>query len=263
MKVTRTIIKCFGDLFDGKRAYMVMDAGLRVIEIRRITGTVDKCGELDTGFRYIRRRDRQERNRRFRMAEAMERFEFMPPIDVYLFQGEYYVMDGHRRVSTSIAMGVEYIDAVVKEYVYRDDAIGMSGALSRRRFESQTGLRNINLTYEIGYRTLLREIEEHPGSTDFSMRAKEWYNQRYLPACREIRASVLPSRYRELRTGDIYALVVDYFSHYMGGMPEGMSFATCISGFLFAHGITQRRFFRAIPFKLMSRLLYAVRVKKP
>ncbi len=241
-----------------------MDAGLRVIETRRIVGTVDKCGELDSGFRYIRRRDRQERSRRFRMAEAMKRFELMPSIDVYLFKGEYYVVDGHRRVSTAIAMGVEFIDAVVKEYVYKDDAIGMSGALSRRRFESETGLRSTNFSYEIGYRTLLREIEKYPGSTDIKVRARAWYNDRYLPACREIRASVLPSKYRDLRTGDIFALVVDYFSQYMGGMPEGVSFASCISGFLFAHGITQRRFFRAVPFKLVNRMLYgkAVRVKK-
>jgi hypothetical protein len=257
-------IKCFDTVFDGTRPHIVMDAGLRVIEIRRITGTVDKCGELDTGFRYIRRNDRQEMSRRFHMAVAMERFEFMPPIIVYLFQGEYFIVDGHRRVSTAIRMKVEYIDAVVREFVYRDDTIGMRGALSRRRFETQTGLKSINLTYEIGYQTLLREIEEYPGK-EIGKRARMWYTDTYLPAYREIRASVLPMKYRELRTGDIYVLIVDFFVKYMGGIPEGVGFATCISGFLFAHGITQNRFFRGFPFRLIGRLLYgkAARMKTP
>ncbi len=263
VRMRKRVVTCFDDVFDGKRAHVVMDAGLRVVETRRITGTVDKCGELDSVFHYIRRRDRQERSRRFHMEKAMERYESMPPIDAFLFKGEYYVVDGNRRVSTAIAMGVEFIDAHVKEYVYKDDAIGMSGALSRRRFENRTGLRNINLTYEIGYRTLMSQIDEYPGSADFEVRARAWYNEKYLPACSELKASVLPLKYRDLRTGDIYVLVSDFFSQYMGGLPAGVSFGTCISGFLFAHAIPQKRFFRAIPFKLVNRLLHgkAVRLK--
>jgi hypothetical protein len=38
-----------------------MDAGLRVVEVEKIIGTVDKFGELDRRFRPLRRRDRGER----------------------------------------------------------------------------------------------------------------------------------------------------------------------------------------------------------
>ena len=48
-------------------------------------------------------------------------------------------------------MKVDYVDAVVTEYVSRDNYIELSGAMSRRRFENVTGMTNIPLNHEIGY----------------------------------------------------------------------------------------------------------------
>jgi len=72
----RKRVKCFDEVFDSTRAYTVFDGGLRVIEVSKIKGSVDKCGELDDRFRYIRRRDRGERSRRYLLEEAARRNAF-------------------------------------------------------------------------------------------------------------------------------------------------------------------------------------------
>jgi hypothetical protein len=141
--------KCFFDEV-GAREYTTIDAGLRVVEVNRITGTVGKCGELDRRFRSLHRRDRGERYRRTRMARAFENPAMnpsIPPVDLYWYRGTYYIVDGHRRVAAALAAGIEFLDANVTEVVALDDRKIQEGVVSRRRFESETGLKNIRLTY--------------------------------------------------------------------------------------------------------------------
>ena len=46
-------VLCLGKLFDGSKPYVIMDYGLQTIFTVRIIGTVCKCVEMDTGFRYL------------------------------------------------------------------------------------------------------------------------------------------------------------------------------------------------------------------
>ena len=86
-------IKCFKEEIEKGVSYTVMDAGLRVVEIKSITGKVDKCGELDEYFRYIKRRDRNESIRRYGIIQAIRKNNILPPVDLNLYRGEYYVVD--------------------------------------------------------------------------------------------------------------------------------------------------------------------------
>ncbi len=252
----RKSVKCFGEVLDSGRAHTVLDAGLRVIEVSKIKGSVDKCGELDDRFRYIRRRDRGERSRRYRIEEAQKQYAFFPPIDVYLHAGEYFVVDGHRRVSSALHMGIEFIDAHVREFIHQDDLLAMSGALSRRRFETQTGLKSISLTYEYGYRILLDDILHYPEGTEVEQKVRNWYTMVYLPASSCIEDSELPGVYQGLQTGDIYVLIVDFYRKFMGGIPENTSFESLRSGFSFAHHVQQGRLLRMLPFRVIHFLLF-------
>jgi hypothetical protein len=256
----KDLAKCFYEVFDKSRPHTVMDAGLRVVEVERITGTLDKCGELDSAFRYIKRRDRGERSRWHRLNEAAKSYHFFPPIDTVLYRGEYYVIDGNRRVAAAKAHKVEYIDANVKEYVLRDDADSSAGALSRRRFESQTGLKNINLFFETGYAFLLDELLRRAGASGRGKRelhsfARKWYSELFIPACSEITKSELPKNYPGLAPGDIFVLILRFHREFFGGLPEAVSFKTAVSGFMFAHALPQRRLWRFLPFRFLQTLI--------
>jgi 3',5'-cyclic AMP phosphodiesterase CpdA len=129
-----------------------MDAGLRVVEVKAITGTGDTCGELDEHFRYMKRRDRHERNRWYKIGQAFQNYTFLPPIDLYLYGGEYYAVDGNRRVAAVIQIGIAYIDATVTEYVSRDNYIEMAGALHRVLYDyfDRERWRDIDLVISCG-----------------------------------------------------------------------------------------------------------------
>jgi ParB-like chromosome segregation protein Spo0J len=45
----------------------------------------------------------------------MREGEPLPPIEVYAWQGEYYVLDGHHRVAAAHAVGSDLINAHVIE----------------------------------------------------------------------------------------------------------------------------------------------------
>jgi hypothetical protein len=178
------------------------------------------------------------------MAVALQNNEFLPPVDLYLFRGEYYVVDGNRRVSTARDMKVDFIDAHVTEYVLRENSIDMAGVLARRRFETETEIKNIRLTHENGYAALLDDIGFYPGDGDVAARARKWYSEAFLPACRDIERAGLLNRYPSLQPGDVYVLITRFYRHYLGGIPEYENFNALISGFMFSHAIHRPRILR-------------------
>jgi hypothetical protein len=256
-------VKCFEQEIEGETSYAMLEGGIRVVEIRYIVGTVDKCDELDRNFNYIHRKDRHERSRRNRMAQALHRDVFLPPVDLYFFRGEYYVFDGNRRVAAAKEMKIEYIDAHVTEFISRDSVMEMSGALSRRRFEAETNIRTITLTHGNGYDVLLEEAKQYPVNDGTTPRARRWYSERFLPACRRIEATSLPKHYRDLQSGDIYVLINGFYNSYLGGVPSYTHYDTIISGFMFAHGIRQRRFLRFPLFRLVTVWFLRRRLRTP
>jgi hypothetical protein len=246
-------VKCFQEAINGKGSYAIMDAGLRVVETGRIVGTVGKCGELDRSFHYLNRKDRHERSRRDAMFRALRENQFLPAVELYLLRGEYFVVDGNRRVAAAREMKIEFLDAHVTEYVPRKNGVEMGGVLARRRFEAETGIRTITLTHESGYGVLLAEVGRcsmDDGETDIAC-ARKWYSETFLPACTRIEKSGLPARYPALRVGDLYVLVNEFYRTYLDGIPEGTGYDSIISGFMVAHGM-RRRSLHLPMFRVMS-----------
>jgi uncharacterized ParB-like nuclease family protein len=232
--------------------YTTFETGMRVVEVERITGSVNKCHELDSRFRTHRRKDRKERWRRGRLTEHSIKFYSLPPIDVYLLEGEYYVIDGNRRVAAAKEFALEFMDANVTECVPHQNKEAHRGAVSQRLFEQQTGLKNIRLDHTSGYADLLDEVREYGESEDIPGKARDWYSDVYLPRLDSITGSELKKRYANCREGDLYLLVTRFFKDLMGRFPKEVGFDTVISAFIFAHRIPEKRLFRRFP----SRQLY-------
>lgn len=91
-------------------------AGLQVIPLDAIVGTVDRLKGFD---RHFRPTTPQVRARWERIAAAMRRGDAMPPIDVYRVGEVYFVKDGHHRVSVARALGRADIEARVTDVVTR------------------------------------------------------------------------------------------------------------------------------------------------
>jgi hypothetical protein len=239
-------LKCFFEEVGGKE-YTTADAGLRVVEVDKITGTVGKCGQLDRRFRPLRRRDRGERYRRIRMARAFDNPTMVPPIppvDLYLYRGAYYVVDGHRRVAAALAAGIEFLDAQVTEVLTLDDRKVQEGVISRRKFESETGLKNIRLTYEPGYRVLLEEIKRYQAPGELKEKAEAWQSIVFLPACRKIEQAGLGEILSGMRPADIFVVILRFHRGFDSGFPRNASFEAMLAEFLTIRGRSKRRLIR-------------------
>ena len=93
------------------RAY----GGVQEIPLDRVVGSAappSKTGDFDPGFLPITRR---LRDRWTRIYEAMVEGDELPPIDVYKVGDDYYVIDGHHRVSVARSLGRATINARVVE----------------------------------------------------------------------------------------------------------------------------------------------------
>jgi len=248
-------VKCFDEEIRKEGPYATVQTGLRVIEVRRVTGSVNKCHELDRRFRTRRRRDRRERWRRNRFDRHSLQFYSIPPIDVYLLNGEYYVIDGNRRVAAAKQFGLEFMDADVTECLPHRDREAQRGAVSRRLFEQQTGLKNIRLDYTSGYAQLLEEVRAYTGGDNLAEGAQNWYSGVYLPRIGAIAESELMKHYAHLREGDLYLMVSRFYGELMGGIPQDVGFDVAISTFLFARHLRSRRVLRCFPLQQVYRLL--------
>jgi hypothetical protein len=89
------------------------DAGEQFIPIASIVGSVDSASQLfDRNFRPVSDRTRA---RLGSVLVAMRQGEPLPPIEVYVWRGGYYVLDGHHRVAAARAVGSDFISAHVIE----------------------------------------------------------------------------------------------------------------------------------------------------
>lgn len=248
-------VKCFEEEFDASKSYTVLNGGLKPIETSRITGTVDKCDDLDYKFRYRRRGNLKEHFRRQELEKAAKRYTIFSPIQVIRYKNEYYVIDGNRRVALAKEQEVDYIDAYITDYVEDDDQDEIDGVLLRRRFDVETSLSYVTLSNNRGYEFLLEEIQQYPKEEDIKEKAKKWKSERFLPFCRAIDNSALPNEYPELRTEDIYVLISRFYKEFMNGVPNDIGFETLISGYLFARKKKKQHRVRRLLMRTLSRLL--------
>ncbi|HET7471937.1 MAG TPA: hypothetical protein VFJ71_02320 [Candidatus Limnocylindrales bacterium] len=95
------------------------ELGLKTIDVDLIAGTA-VGGATQRGSDFLplkpfRSQNWQARWQRIRLAS--DRLTILPPIDVLLYRGRYWVLDGHNRVAMALYAGQVGIDANVVELV--------------------------------------------------------------------------------------------------------------------------------------------------
>jgi hypothetical protein len=85
-------------------------AGFKTVDIRNIRGTQGKADDFDAEFNPINERTR---SRWLDIALEKLRGHDLPPVELVLVDGIYYVRDGHHRISVSRSLGQRFIDAEV------------------------------------------------------------------------------------------------------------------------------------------------------
>ncbi len=107
------------DLFPEARLARPRQVGLRTLDVTDIAGTA-VAGAAQRGGDFLPLRDFRSPNwetRWQRIRRAFRDLAVLPPINVFLYDGSYWVEDGHNRVAVALYGGQLAIDASVTELV--------------------------------------------------------------------------------------------------------------------------------------------------
>ena len=88
------------------------DAGEQTVSLARIIGTVERSRtfDFDSDFRPISEHSKQ---RWVAVATLFHQGRYIPPVDLVQYGENYYVIDGHHRVSAAKALGWGSLQAQV------------------------------------------------------------------------------------------------------------------------------------------------------
>lgn len=86
------------------------DAGIQTVSIRQITGSQGRSHDFDRNFNPL---NDHTRDRWLNIALARRKGIGLPPVELVKVGDEYFVRDGHHRISVARAYGESYIDAHV------------------------------------------------------------------------------------------------------------------------------------------------------
>jgi hypothetical protein len=84
--------------------------GTRTVPINRIKGSEGRSADFDSAFNPISTRTV---NRWVSVAVARSSGVTLPPVDLIQLGEDYFVRDGHHRISVARAFGEVYVDAKV------------------------------------------------------------------------------------------------------------------------------------------------------
>jgi hypothetical protein len=199
-------------------------AGVKEIPVNRIVGSAGppgKTGDFDPSFLPI---DRRLRDRWTRIYRAMVEGEELPPIDVYKVGDNYYVIDGHHRVSVARSLGRDVLNARVIEVNTTAplgpnvDAAALLRAAEYRQFLETTRLHELRpqarlevsrlgrydeiLNHILGHRYFLGL--ERGREVSLPEAAASWYDNVYLPVAEVIRKHEVLQHFPGWTEADLY-----------------------------------------------------------
>ena len=223
--------------FDGRSF-----GGVQEIPVDHIVGSAApdvKTGDFDPAFLPLNRRMRE---RWTRIYQAMVEGDELPPIDVYKVDGNYYVIDGHHRVSvarnldrpvinarvinvkTRAPLGPEIdAEALLKaaEYAAFLEVTQLHRSRPQARLEcSRLGRYDEIMQHIIGHRYFL-SLEQHR-DVPLQEAAASWYDHVYHPIAEAIRQHRVLEQLPGWTEADVYVEVTRrWFALSQEGEPSG------------------------------------------
>jgi hypothetical protein len=100
----------FETVREGSELRAQHDAGVQVVAVENIVGTVGRAHDFDDAFHP---KHENSRHRWCDVAAAIYEGRELPPIELYLVGDDYYIIDGNHRISVMKSLGQEFVEAHV------------------------------------------------------------------------------------------------------------------------------------------------------
>lgn len=209
--------------------------GLRAVPLAAVTGTVGRT-ELCNPDRLTEFRGT---HRYQGIVFALARGDGLPPVDLYLLDGHYYIRDGHHRVAAARELGILDLDARVTECLPAPEAPAANWHRARSAFERLTGLPGLHVRQSDGYDLLRDQIAEHAwylgerGAPPrvFPDAAASWQREIYRPVVAELDRHGVFERTPDLTATELYLAVCDHKWLRSERLERDVGFAAAVAGF--------------------------------
>ncbi len=203
-------LKCFDEERRKQDLLCTVDVGIRPVKIDEIVGSVGRCLDFDPKFKVKDKNNIQ--NRYNSIKRALQDGVVLPSVELYKIKDEYYVVDGHHRISAGKEMGQEYVDARIIEFLPVKDSPENALYLRRFDFEQKVDVREVFLSRPSGYDRLIWQIDLHQQylahkkgrEVPIKDAARDWFYSIYQPVVQKIEKENLTFQLKDATPGDIY-----------------------------------------------------------
>jgi DNA-binding Lrp family transcriptional regulator len=202
--------KSFDDRQRHEAAFDTRDRGTGMVPLVEITGSVGRYKDFDRQFRP---KSHLPSERLAHVRAAMKRGNRMPPVKLYKIKDEYYVVDGHHRITVARELGLDRIEGRVIEFMPSADTLENVLYCERTAFAEATGLKEKILLTELGhYPKLLRQVRDHQrhlnresgAPWNLEDAARDWYDSIYTPLTTLIEKGDLMTSFPHRTVADLY-----------------------------------------------------------
>ncbi|HBU69631.1 MAG TPA: hypothetical protein DEE98_04525 [Elusimicrobia bacterium] len=228
-----------------------VNKGIHAIPIEKIVGSLGRYNDFTEGFLP----HRQMISAKYEsVKQAMLKDKPLPPIKVYKILDNYFVIDGHHRITVSkndlqaVSIDAEVIEikfdldlSSKKKYQYNtEQAKEFLILLEENEFQDETFLRNSILKYPLkvtdltSYGKLFEEINDFKKNYNNGELAKRgiiyasylWYEKRFLPAAEIIISEDLLKSFPNRTYTDLYIWIQQhkYYLSQRSGHDVGFDF---------------------------------------
>ncbi len=209
-------LQCFDTVQNSEQAFESLDRGIQDIPLKEIVGSVGRYNDFDSRFRPKRKELAPRLNV---ILKAMVAGKPMPPISLYQIKNDYFILDGHHRVTAARELGHSHIQAHIVELLPGIDTVENLLYRERVAFRDLCGLtETIKLTEPDQFIHFEQQIMVHQEflkqelrqEVDFIQAAGDWFRTIYKPLYSMVAKSSLAKSFPN-RTVDDLCLYISVY----------------------------------------------------
>lgn len=203
----------FDQTRQSQQAYESVNRGVAQILLARIVGTVGRYQDFDSQFRP---KANGVSDRYLAIRRAMAAGKSLPPVSLYQIKEDYFILDGHHRVTAARELGKTHIRACILELLPGADTLENKLYLERIEFRDRAGLaETIELTEPGQFDQLVQQVEFHQqfldkgctGGVSFQQAAADWHRTIYRPLRALVEGSGLVRSFPGRTVDDLYLYI--------------------------------------------------------
>jgi uncharacterized ParB-like nuclease family protein len=203
----------FNQVRESEKAYETVKRGIATVPLDKIKGSVGRYADFDQQFRL---KGAGTEERLASLTKAMQEGRCIPPVSLYQIKDNFYILDGHHRVTAARTLEQSHIQAKILELLPSGETVENRLYLEKIDFRDKVGIPKVVDFTEPGQSEYLLEqvtmhqhflAEETQQEVDLKEAGADWYRSIYLPLRTLIKNSGLLRSFPDRTMDDLYLYI--------------------------------------------------------